>query len=557
MHLGTDMRWQTVIAVSAVALILWLVGYAAFNTTTVVVPDYGGTYIEGVAGNPRYINPLLSTYNDVDRDLTALVFNGLTIADEHGQIMPDLADTWDVSPDGLSYTFHLRKDVRWQDGAPFTADDVLFTIDLLRAPDFPGQPEVAKLWRTVQVERSDPYTVRFVLSEPFAPFLSYTTIGLLPAHLLRDVPAKLLPDHPFNLHPVGTGPFKVSEVTSEYALLLANADFYQGRPYLDKIKFIFYPDYASVVTAYRRGEIHAIGRVPPEYVSQVFKQDHLKLYSAPLAGYGLVFLNLERPVFKEKAVRQALLWAIDRQKIIEQILVGQAIVAHGPILPSSWAYEAHTVQYVYDPDKARALLDAAGWRDDDGDGVREKGGLELQFTLLTNEDETRREVINELAREWAQIGVRAVPQTAGVAGIVRDFLAPRNYDALFYEWERLPTDPDPYPQWHATQTPGVGQNFTGYNNEEANLILEEARRTFDPQRRAALYRDFQRVLAEDVPAVPLYHPVYTYAVDERVHGVQVGPMQDGPDRFRTVMQWYIATRRVIVSEAPLLGRQAE
>jgi len=232
-------------------------------------------------------------------------------------------------------------------------------------------------------------------------------------------------------------------------------------------------------------------------------------------------------------------------------------VAHGPILPSSWAYEAHTVQYVYDPDKARALLDAAGWRDDDGDGVREKGGLELQFTLLTNEDETRREVINELAREWAQIGVRAVPQTAGVAGIVRDFLAPRNYDALFYEWERLPTDPDPYPQWHATQTPGVGQNFTGYNNEEANLILEEARRTFDPQRRAALYRDFQRVLAEDVPAVPLYHPVYTYAVDERVHGVQVGPMQDGPDRFRTVMQWYIATRRVIVSEAPLFGRQAE
>ncbi len=544
------MRWQAVIAVLAVGLILLVVGRTAFHMTAVVVPDYGGTYVEGVAGSPRCINPLLSTYNDVDRDLAALVFNGLTVANASGEIMPDLADTWDVSPDGLSYTFHLRRDVRWHDGHAFTADDVVFTIDLLRSPDFPGPPEAAKLWRVVQMERTDSYTVRFTLSEPFAPFLSYTTLGLLPAHILKDVPVKVLAEHAFNLNPVGTGPFKVGEVTAQHVLLLANTGYYQGRPYLDQLEFVFYPDAASVVSAYQRGEVLG-AHVPAEFVAQVRAMDDSQLYSAPLSAYGLVFLNLESAVFQEKAVRQALMWATDRQKIIDGVLQGQAILSQGPILPSSWAYEEHTAQYGYDPTKARALLSAAGWMDRDGDGVREKGDLKLEFALLTNEDPTRTEIINELARQWAQVGVRAVPQSAGVAGVVRDLLAPRSYDAIFYEFQRLPADPDPYPQWHGTQRVPGGQNFSGYDSEQANLIMEAARFATNTQERAALYRDLQRVLAEDVPALPLYYPVYAYAVAERVHDVQIAPLQDGPDRFRTVIQWYITTRRVILSEARL------
>jgi len=549
------MRWQVVIAALAVFLILALTAYTAYTTTTTLVPDYGGIYIEGVAGNPRYINPLLSTYNDVDRDLAALLFNGLTFADERGQIQLDLADKWEISKDNLSYTFYLRQDVRWHDGTPFTADDVVFTIDVLRAPGFQGPPGLAELWRTVKVEQVAPYVVRFTLAEPFAPFLSYTTIGLLPAHLLKDVPARQLPDHPFNLHPIGTGPFKVHEVTLQYALLVANTDYYGGRPYLDKIGFVFYPDYPTVLAAYHRGEIHGISRVPPEYLSEALAEDNLKLYFAPLSGYALVFLNLERPIFQEREVRQALLWAIDRQKIIDQILEGRALVANGPVMPLTWAYEVDIPQYTYDPARAEILLEEAGWSDGDGDGVREKGELRLQFALLTNDDATRIEIINELTRQWAEVGVRAVPQTAGVAGVVRDFLAPRNYDAIFYEWQRLPADPDPYPQWHSTQNLGMGQNFTGYSNERADLIMEEARQTTDSESRGALYRELQRILAEDVPALPLYHPVYSYAIDERVRDVQVGPMQDGPDRFRTVAQWYIATRRVIVSEAPLWERK--
>jgi peptide/nickel transport system substrate-binding protein len=336
--------------------------------------------------------------------------------------------------------------------------------------------------------------------------------------------------------------------------LLANEDYYAGRPFLDQLEFVFYPDYAGVVAAYRSGEVHGIGRVPADYLGRVLAEENLNVYSAPLAGYGLVFLNLERPIFQEVEVRQALLWGLDRHKIIDQLLDGQALEASGPVMPFSWAYEGDVQRYSHDPERAVALLEAAGWVDVDGDGVREKGDLRLQFGLLSNDDATRIQIINELTRQWAEIGVRAVPQTAGVSGVVRDFLVPRNYDAVFYEWQRLPTDPDPYPQWHSTQTVSPGQNFGRYSNDEADLIMEQARSTTDPSRRAALYGDVQRILAEEVPALPLYIPVYSYAVDEDVRNVQLAPMQDGPDRFRTVTEWYMATRRVLVSEAPFWQR---
>ncbi len=546
------MRWLAVIACLAVLLILVLTGYTAYNTTTVLIPDYGGEYVEGTAGNPRYLNPLLSAYNDVDRDISALVFNGLTVADAQGRILPDLAETWSISPDGLSYTFYLRTDVHWHDGVLFTADDVVFTTDLLRSSGFPGQSDLADLWGMVKVERSDAQTVRFTLDEPFAPFLHYTTIGLLPAHILEGVSATELPEHPFNLNPVGTGPFKVAELTAGHVLLSANAEYYAGRPFLSSIELVFYPDWTTALAAYRSGQVHAIGRIPSELLQEAQAQDGLTLYSAPLSGYSLVFLNLDRPVFRDKEVRQALLWATDRERIINQILDDQALVADGSVPPFSWAYEAHATQYGYDPSRAEALLDRAGWIDTDGDGVREKGELNLAFTLLTNDDATRIRIVEELVRQWAEVGIRAEGETAGLAGLVRDYLVPREFDALLYEWQRLPTDPDPYSQWHSTQASGSGQNFAAFSSERADLIMEEARQIPDDGGRSALYRELQRLLAEEVPVLPLYRPVYTYAVDQTVHDIRLGPMWDAPDRFRTITEWHIGTRRVMVSEAPFL-----
>jgi peptide/nickel transport system substrate-binding protein len=546
--LTRHIHWQAVIAIVGVALVVVLLGYVAYTTTTVVVPDVGGTYVEGVAGHPSYINPILCQYNQVDKDLVSLIFLGLTDLNERGEIVPSLARDWDVSDDGLVYTFYLRRDVLWHDGEPFTADDVLFTIGAMQNEEYQGPAELAELWRTVVAEKIDDYTVRFTLQAPLATFLDYTTIGILPEHLLASVPPAELTGDQFNVRPVGTGMFKISEVSGDYVILEANPDYYGEQPLLSKIEFKFYPDYQSILTAYERGEVEGISEVLPADLATVRQEKYLNLYTARLSGYTLVFLNLDLPIFAEKEVRQALLWGIDRQRIIDQVLNGQGIVADSPIMPDSWAYNPDVPQYHFDQAKAEQLLTEAGWVDIDNDGVREKEGMRLEFILLTNKDPQRRQIIEEIARELWEVGVRVVPVVEDSSWVVNEALRPRNFDALLFSWGNLPSDPDPYLRWHSTQIGGEGQNYAGLNDVDVDQLLEQARQSTDQSERASLYRDFQDLFADEVPALLLYYPVYNYAVDEMVNGVQVSTMVDPSDRFRTVSQWYIKTRRMMVTE---------
>jgi peptide/nickel transport system substrate-binding protein len=544
------------------ALLGSLLGYLAFTFTTTIVPDVGGTYVEGLVGNSRYINPILCQHNQVDRDLCSLIFNGLTKLNEKGEVISDLAERWEISDDGLVYTFHLRRDVLWHDGFPFTADDVVFTIEAMQDPHYQGAPYLAELWRSVDVARVNSHTVRFTLKEPFAPFLHYTTIGILPAHLLADVPAELLPNNPFNRHPIGTGLFQLEEVNAEHALLKANPLFYGPKPYLNKIEFRFYSDQESVLRAYERGEVHGISRVLPEDLTRVEANSGLKLFSARLTGYTLIFLNLKNlgvPFFQEKLVRQALLYGMDRQKLVDRVLKGQGLVAHSPISPGTWAYNSGVVKYEYDPERAKALLTEAGWRvpsppsamigeSIEGSGsVREKAGMRLAFTLLTDDDPLHIELAREIARQWEAIGVEAVPRAVS-SGLARDFLYPRRFEALLIDLE-LDGDPDPYPLWHSTQRNDEGQNYAGFVNYEADKLLEEARYMTDSGRRAELYHRFQEIFADEVPSLLLYHPIYTYAVDETVKGVQLGPLGDPSDRFRNVTDWHIVTKRVLMGQS--------
>ena len=534
----------------AVAVLIGGLGVVAARLTTVVIPDAGGTYVEGVAGSVSAINPILCQYNQVDQDLVSLVFSGLTTTDARGVIIPDLAERWEISADGLRYTFHLRSGVRWQDGAPFTSTDVKFTIQAMQDPEYQGPPELSNLWRPVKVDTPDALTVVFTLPEPFSPFLEYTTQRLLPSHLLATVAPKLLPTSEFNARPVGTGPYKVVETTAHYVILEANKSYHGPRPYISRIQFSFYPDRESLFAAHRRGEVAGIGQVLPDTLAEVKKDPKLNLYSAPYAGYTMVFLNLKRTIFQDAAVRRALWQAIDRQGLIDRYLSGQGIVLNGPILPNSWAYDPNLPQVQYDPKAAAAALDAAGWRDDKGEGVRSKDGTRLEFTLLTNDDDpVRQQMIDEIAQSWAAIGVRAKPQAMAMADLVRDHLYKRDYDAVLYGWDLPAADPDPYPLWHSSQAGEEGQNYVSYIDATSDSLLEQARRTSDYNQRAALYRDFQRRFVEQAPALLLYQPIYNYAVDRQVKGVQIPPLLSTGDRFHSVADWYIATRRVLLSEA--------
>ncbi len=545
-------RWQALIALLGIIILGTLLGYLAFSISTVEQPDYGGTYVEGVAGQPNAINPLFSQYNPVDRDLAGLIFDGLTRVDENGAIQPDLARKWEMSPDGLVYTFTLRSEIQWSDGAPVSADDVLYTIQTLQSSDYPGLSYISDLWRTVAITAVNPSAVRIQLSEPFAPFLDYTTIGLLPSHLLKDVSAADLPQAAFNRQPVGTGPFVLDQLTADHATLSPNPRYTGPRPYLGNLVLRFYPNAESLVAAYGRGEIEGISQVLPGNVAEIRSNPALKLYNARLSGYSLVFLNLDKPQFKQKEVRQALSYALDRQGLIDDVLHGLGMPAYGPLLSNSWAYDPELKKQDYAPDKARALLEAAGWKDTNGDGMREKGQDALGFTLLTNsEDETRVQLAEEIARSWSAIGAKVEVKAVPAASLVQDALRPRDFDAVLYGLGPLPADPDPYSLWNSTQTPGqtdAGQNYSGWKDPEVDSLLEEARRSTDRDHRADLYRQFQEIFVDQAPALVLYYPVYTYAVDARIHGIQLSPMLDQSQRFSSIAQWYLKTKRVIVSE---------
>ena len=541
-------RWQMLIAALGIAFLSVLLGYLSLNTTSIERPDVGGTYIEGMIGRPNAVNPVM-LYNDVDRDLAALVFNGLTRASENGNLQPDLASRWTIAPDGLVYTFTLRSNIQWHDGAPFRAEDVLFTIHSIQDPAFKGPADLATFWRTVAVTSPDALTVRFQLTQAYAPFLDYTTIGILPAHLLSEVSPAELAQNPFNRRPIGTGPFTVSELTSNHATLEANRNFYGVKPFLTRILFRFYPDYDSVLAAYTRAEVEGIARIFPANLSKARALDNLKLYNARIAGYSLIYLNLSKPAFQDKAVRQALLYAIDRQRLITEQLQGQGLPAASPIEPGTWAFDSTIPLYPFDPEKAKAMLDAAGWKDP-GNGIRQKSNDVLAFTLTTNDDPTRVALANEIIKGWQTIGVKATVQPMPGASLVPTVLQPRQFDAVLYEWRTLSNDPDQYENWHESQIPSAtnpGQNYSGLKDRDMSEVLEAARKTSDQVKRAELYRKFQERFADLVPALLLYNPIYSYGIDARVRGVQLAPLLAPSDRFRNIAQWYLKTKRATYS----------
>ena len=543
-------RVQVIIALLAIVAFAVVMGYVAFGISTVVVPDHGGTYVEGIAGNPRAINPILSQSNPVDQDFVALIFTGLTQINDSGEVVPDLAERWETSTDGTVYTFYLRQGITWHDGAPFTADDVVFTINAIKDPAFRGEPFLSDMWNSVVVDQVGTYEVRFSLREPFAPFIGYTTVGILPVHILGMTPIEALGDGKFNAAPVGTGPFQVEEASAQQLILVANPRYYGPRPFVERLEFVFFQDEQSVYEARQRSEILGIARVLPQHLQAIRDDETLTLYSAPLSGYSLIYLNLDRGIFQDRTVRQAMMWALNRQKLVDEILGGQGIVVHSPLLPLSWAYDSEVDQYAYSPRRARTILEDGGWRDQDGDGIRERGALKLEFSLITNEDDpTRVRIIQAVSEQLAAVGVRAVPEMVGWEELTGAKLRLRRFDAVLTGWQNLPTDPDLYPYWHSSQANENGLNFANYISEEADAILEEARSVHDQDRRLALYQQFQELFVRDVPSLLLYQPVYNYAVDVSVHDVQIGPLVDSSDRFRTIASWYIATQRMLYSEA--------
>ncbi len=468
-------KWQLLIAIAGFGAIVLLLNAFAVPVVAKNVPARGGTLVEGVAGTPRTINPLLAT-TDVDRDISSLVFSGLTKSNSDGAVLPDLAKSWDMSEDGRTWTFHLRDDVLWQDGAPFTADDVVYTISTIQNSDFPDSTGIADLWRSVTLEKTGTYEIKVTLPETYTPFLNYTTIGILPQHLLKDVAPADLASNTFNTSPIGTGPFRLDpgNISARAATLEYDEHYYGGRPYLDSIRFQFYPNYDAAITALEQGEVQTVSYVPPQQAFTLKDSTNLRVFSAQLSNFTAMFLNLKQPIFEDKAVRQAMAYGINKEYLVQRLLFDQATVADSPIQPDSWAYKKNIKQYEYDPAKAKSMLDEAGWVDSDGDGVREKDGHRLEFTITTNDQQERAAIAVEIADQLNKLGMKVTVESKSVTKLLEENLAPRSFDAVVFGWRGLPNDPDCYNMWHSSQV-AAGFNFSGFENEQVDKDLEAAR----------------------------------------------------------------------------------
>ena len=327
---------QVLIAVVGIGLVVAVLAYFARTAVVAEVPDYGGAYVEGLAGFPQALNPVLAN-DEASHAVNALVFRGLIRLDEQGRPTPDLAEAWEVSPDGRVYTFRLHPEARWHDGVPVTADDVLYTVKTIQDQQYSGP--LGQYWKDVGAEKADERTVKLTLEKgSFAPFIEYAAVGLLPSHLLGGISAHDLPAHRFSVAPVGTGPYQVTEVRPDRIMLEAAPTFFGPRPHLSRILFRVYPNHKTILSALERDEVEGVPMVEPEDAARLAKEKEVVVYTAPQASLMLLFFNLNHPLLADRNVRQAIASAVDRQKLIDAAREGRARPADSPVLPGSWAY---------------------------------------------------------------------------------------------------------------------------------------------------------------------------------------------------------------------------
>ncbi len=553
------LRWPFLIvllALLAVAILLYIQKPAALQTAKAtqqkIEPVQGGIYTEALIGSLSRLNPLLDSANQPDRDVDRLLFSGMIQFDDQGLPQGDLVDSWGISPDGLVYNFSLRANAVWHDGQPVTSDDIVFTINLLRNEQSPLSSDQRDFWNQVDVERLSDKMIRFRLPEPFAPFMDYLTFGILPSHLLGDLSYADIVKATFNLQPVGSGPYQFDHLILENGqiagLVLRISDkYYAAKPYIDQIAFRYYANPQAALEAYQKGDAMGIGKVTLAILPDVLQDPKLHLYSGRLPQITMIFLNLDNPqvpFLNEVDIRRALLMGIDRQWMVDHLLGGQAIIANGPIFPGTWAYYDGIEQVGYDPDGAIAILKKAGYTIPVAGGdVRAKDGVPLVFDLLYPDDDAHAAMAEAIQQDWARLGVSAVLKAVSYQSLVEDSLTPRNYQAALIDLNLMDSpDPDPYPFWHQTQITG-GQNYSNWEDHQASEYLEQARITIDTGERARLYRNFQIRFSQELPALPLYYPVYNYAVSNEVQGVRMGALFDPSDRFSTLASWFLLSKQ--------------
>jgi peptide/nickel transport system substrate-binding protein len=515
------------------------------------------TFREGVVGAVHRLNPLLA--NPAERDITTLIFEGLTRSNAYGEPEPNLAQSWVISSDGLEYIVTLRSDVLWQDGVPFTAADVDYTMSILRSPDFPGDPQLGRFWRTVEAEVLGDHLVRFRLTQPLGSFLDKLRIGLLPAHALFGTSAVQLASHPFNLSPIGTGPYQLEALRTNSGDRIAQIDLRAAPVYrqrsdgyaIDHLSFHIYPTFEEALDNLKGGNLDGL----PAYnhaqrgaLLAAADATRFDTHTALEPVLGILIFNWQRDstrYFREQRVRLALETGINRTSTIERWLLNRAVRADSPLWPGSWAYTADLKWPPHDMETARFLLETANL----GPHVSEDSAVEdqateepttspylLDFAILAPDDLALVNLLQEFAAQWSQLNLNITVELEA-EGTYRQRLESGDFDAALVELSLgTSADPDVYPFWHQGQYPD-GLNYGGIDDTSISELLERARRDPSGINRDMLYDEFQRDFVERAIALPLYYPLFTYVTSSQFGGIQLGFVGSPADRFQTIKDW--------------------
>lgn len=531
--------------------------YSVNQSFLVKTPAHGGHFSEGIIGSPRFINPLLAL-SDADRDLTALVYSGLLKASPDGGLIPDLAESYSISEDGLVYTFVLKDNIFFHNDTPVTVDDIIFTVFKAQDPTLKSPKRAS--WDGIVVKKISDTSVQFVLNEPYAPFLENATLGILPSSIWKDADSEQFPFSQFNTEPIGTGPYKVSRIkrsgsgVPEFYELKAYGGYALSKPFIDTMTIKFYSNEDALTKGFREGAIEGMNSISAEVLDKL-KDKNIHVEHPPLPRIFAIFFNQNQaPIFSRKEVRRALGVALSKQDIVKDVLGGYGTVIDSPVPPgilphtnNSTYIDSQTLSQASTTERVGEILESDGFEWDEEESVwkrtTKKENLILQFSLATSNAPELKQAGEMIIKQWKASGISVNLNIFETGDLNQNVIRPRKYDAMFFG-EIIGREVDLFAFWHSSQRNDPGLNIALYANIASDKLLEEARTISDKAEREEKYKEFEAEVANDIPAIFIYAPDFIYVVPEQVGGVRIGSITTPSERFLNVHEWFIETDKV-------------
>lgn len=529
----------------------------------VKIPTWGGEIKEGIIGTPRFINPLLQ-FSDADRDLTALVYSGLLRRTPQGNFIPEMAEKYEISQDGLNYTITLKENIFFHDKEPVTADDVIFTIE--KAKDALIKSPKKANWDGVSIEKVDNRTIKYTLKQPYVSFLENLTLGIMPKHLWEDVALEQWSFSNLNVEAIGSGPFKISQIKKKSGIprsyeLTPFKKYVHGTPFIKKISLKFYDNEEGLVKAFLAGEIDQINSVSPENAEKLAKGGYEIETSVLPRIFGLFFNQNQAPIFTDKAVIKAFDQVINKERIIGEVLHGYGISADSPLPPAFIEYSSfkspESKSQIGSIEEAEKTLEDAGWKKGE-DGIRtkekttkveaklakssktKKETTRLEFSISTSDIPELKRAAELIKEDLEKIGAKIELRVFETGALNQNVIRPRKYEALFFG-QVINYESDLYAFWHSSQRNDPGLNIALYTNTKVDKLLENILTASDKGERAKKYLEFEEEIQKDVAATFIYSPQFIYVFRKKPEGLVINNLKGSSDRFLGASNWYLKT----------------